>query len=412
MRTLVRRLLVAGAVVGACAVLAARPGPAFAHERSTSFATLVPDRDGVDIELRLSARDLTRLPQSAKTGATGDTTAAQALAAGLRVRRAGARCAPLAPPRVSTPATGRSLLQWRVSCPSAGELEVESVLPQVLGTPHLCFVRVVGPGGRTSEVLLHSEKPRWGQSPQGAVDPPASSPEFLWLGVAHIAGGVDHLLFVLGLLLVSVALGEVVVVITAFTVAHTLTLGAAVLGLLQPATPAVEALIAASIALLGVENLTLRCGRSTHVVGKAPMAAAAVLAPALLAAFFGVGNVAPSAVLGTTVFSVCYLAMAARYPQERRLRWLVAFVFGLLHGFGFAGALGESGFSKASLPTMLLAFNGGVELGQLLFVAALWPLLLLLRRRFTAAYGRLVVEPASAILLASGVAWYGLRAFG
>lgn len=140
------------------------------------------------------------------------------------------------------------------------------------------------------------------------------------LGGEHILFGIDHLLFVAGLLLVAAGPWLLVKTITAFTVAHSITLGAAVLGLVPVANAPVEAAIALSIMLLAREIVVGRRG--------------------------GVGLV-------------------------RQRPWLVAFVFGLLHGFGFAGALGEIGLRRADIPMALLSFNLGVEAGQLLFVAAL-----------------------------------------
>lgn len=143
--------------------------------------------------------------------------------------------------------------------------------------------------------------------------------DYLRLGVLHIWTGVDHLLFVAGLLLLVSRRSDLVKTITAFTLAHSITLAAASLRLVSvPAAP-VEALIALSILYLGVELVHLRRGRA---------------------------------------------GLASHFP------WLVAFVFGLLHGFGFAGALGEVGLPPHAIPAALLFFNVGIEIGQLLFVGA------------------------------------------
>ena len=137
-----------------------------------------------------------------------------------------------------------------------------------------------------------------------------------------------------------------------------------------------------------------------------------MLAPALLASAAQIGRLPFAPLAGTALFALSYLALAERRPDDRRVRWMVAFVFGLLHGFGFAGALVEAGFSGAAVLAMLVAFNAGVETGQLLFVAMLWPLLAWLRRRSGNQFGRFVVEPVSVVLLAASVAWYALRTFG
>ena len=141
----------------------------------------------------------------------------------------------------------------------------------------------------------------------------------LRLGVEHILFGFDHLLFVLALVILVGEWRRVAVTVTAFTIAHSITLAAATLGFVNVPGPPVEATIALSIVLVAVEILNARHGK-----------------PSL-----------------TT-----------------RLPWLVAFSFGLLHGFGFAGALAEVGLPQHAIPVALLFFNLGVEVGQLVFVAA------------------------------------------
>jgi hypothetical protein len=150
---------------------------------------------------------------------------------------------------------------------------------------------------------------------------------YLVLGVEHILLGIDHLLFVLALLLIVDGVGRLVATVTAFTVAHSITLGAATLGLVHVPSAPVEAVIALSILFLASE-LARR-------------------------------DAAPPA-SGETA------SLTRRFP------WVVAFAFGLLHGFGFAGALSEVGVPQHAVPLALLFFNVGVELGQLLFIAAVF----------------------------------------
>jgi hydrogenase/urease accessory protein HupE len=153
---------------------------------------------------------------------------------------------------------------------------------------------------------------------------------YLVLGVEHILLGIDHLLFVLALLLLVRGLGTLVATVTAFTVAHSITLGAATLGLVHVPSAPVEAIIALSILFLASELARRR------------------------------GADAPE-------------DLTMRFP------WLVAFAFGLLHGFGFAGALREVGVPEQAVPLALLFFNVGVELGQLVFIAAVFAVAWLVR---------------------------------
>ena len=151
---------------------------------------------------------------------------------------------------------------------------------------------------------------------------------YTWLGIEHILIGIDHLLFVFALLLIVREWRRLVATITAFTLAHSVTLAAATLGWMSAPQQPVEAVIALSIVFLAMEFIHGRQGR-------------------------------PGA--------------AARWP------WLIAFVFGLLHGFGFAGALAEVGLPQQSIPLALVFFNIGVELGQLFFIAVVLALAALLQ---------------------------------
>jgi hydrogenase/urease accessory protein HupE len=151
------------------------------------------------------------------------------------------------------------------------------------------------------------------------------------LGVEHILLGIDHLLFVLALLLLVNGVRRLVATVTAFTIAHSVTLGAATLGFVHVPSAPVEAIIALSILFLASELARRRSP----------------------------GDAAN---------------LTAQFP------WIVAFAFGLLHGFGFAGALSEVGVPQQAVPLALLFFNVGVELGQLLFIAAVFAFAWLVRR--------------------------------
>ena len=151
-----------------------------------------------------------------------------------------------------------------------------------------------------------------------------------WLmGTVHILEGADHLLFVLALLLIVNGLGPLVKAVTAFTVAHSITLALATLNVIQMPSAPTEAIIALSILFLAAEIVHKHNGQ---------------------------------------------LGVTERWP------WLIAFLFGLFHGLGFAGALSEIGVPQAGVPLALLMFNVGVETGQLLFIGVVLGLIALLKR--------------------------------
>jgi hydrogenase/urease accessory protein HupE len=169
-----------------------------------------------------------------------------------------------------------------------------------------------------SEALIPARPSTWGVAGTYFV-----------LGVAHILMGIDHLLFVLALLLLGQGARRLVETVTAFTVAHSITLGLATLGIVHVPPKPIEAAIALSIVFVAVEIVHAHRGQA---------------------------------------------GMAARLP------WIVASTFGLLHGFGFAGALSEVGLPEGQIPVALLFFNLGVEIGQLLFIAGVLALVTMGKR--------------------------------
>jgi hydrogenase/urease accessory protein HupE len=149
---------------------------------------------------------------------------------------------------------------------------------------------------------------------------------YLLLGVEHILSGIDHLVFVLALLLLVKGVRRLIITVTAFTIAHSLTLAGATLGIVHMPGPPIEAVIALSIMFVASEIIHSRQGKP---------------------------------------------GLTEKYP------WVVAFTFGLLHGFGFAGALSEIGLPQNSIPIALLFFNVGVEIGQLFFIACVFAIITL-----------------------------------
>jgi hydrogenase/urease accessory protein HupE len=176
--------------------------------------------------------------------------------------------------------------------------------------------------------------------------------DYFRLGVEHILGGLDHLLFVVGLLLVAGTVRRSLIAVTGFTLAHSVTLALSTLDLVRLAAPPVEAVIALSILFLAVEIVRNRKSSLTF-----------------------------------------------RFPA------LVATVFGLLHGFGFAGVLREIGIPQAEIGTALASFNIGVEAGQLGFIAVVLGLYWLVQRGASRVKWSRVAEPQAAIRI---VCAYGM----
>jgi hydrogenase/urease accessory protein HupE len=186
-----------------------------------------------------------------------------------------------------------------------------------------------------------------------AVVPPSALEvgwEYFVLGIEHILFGIDHVVFLMGLILVGGRFRQLALMITAFTASHSITLALAVLGIVAPSPSFIEPVIALSVAYVGVENFVVK---------------------------------------------------------DAAKRWRIAGLFGLIHGFGFAGALGEVGLPQTNLPLALATFNVGVEIGQLALLAVALPIVLALRKR-TWFVPRGVYALSACVTLA-GLVWFVTR---
>lgn len=260
-----------------------------------------------------------------------------------------------------------AVLRFRADCGKAVEpLRVEYHLLFDIDAQHKGLLRLTQ-GGQTSTAIFSQESPSREFSVAGRSYWHEII-QFVHEGTWHIWLGFDHVLFLLALLLPAVmvrrdnrwqAAGEfsavcwsVLSIVTAFTVAHSLTLSLAALDVVRLPSRLVESTIAASVVLAGLGNL---------------------------------------------------------YPTMMTHRWMVAFGFGLIHGFGFAAVLTDLGLSQDSLLVSLVSFNVGVEIGQLAIVAAFLPLAYLIRRSWS--YPRLVLTGGSLAVIAIALVWFTERAF-
>jgi hydrogenase/urease accessory protein HupE len=240
--------------------------------------------------------------------------------------------------------------------PAPGRLEIETVLfPH--DPDHQTFINVYERGGLEHQAILdarHHTFTYYSGTPQGRW---AVIRTFVQAGVHHIFIGPDHILFLLGLLLLGGSIWRLAAIVTAFTVGHSVTLSLAALDVVQVAPSLVEPAIALSIVVVGVDNLLVQRSASTS-------------------------------------------------PERTRdLRPWLAAVFGLIHGFGFAAVLLEFGLPREALGWPLAAFNIGVEIGQLAIVVALAALLTLARRHSATLAKRLVLF-GSVVVIAAGVYWF------
>ncbi|MDD9265593.1 HupE/UreJ family protein [Paenibacillus sp. GCM10023248] len=178
-----------------------------------------------------------------------------------------------------------------------------------------------------------------------------SAKQFLWMGLKHIFTGYDHILFVISLLIGAITIRHILALVTAFTIAHSITLALATLEIVQLPSKFIESAIALSIIYIALKNIF--------------------------------------------------------QPESKHAPW-IAFAFGLIHGFGFAGILAELNLGAAHLATSLLFFNVGIEFGQVLIVSLIFPILIILNKRLTYKW---FMPSVSTAVLFFGCVWFFQRAF-
>ena len=358
-----RRAAVFAAAIGFG--LLAPEGSASAHAVGVSSGEYRLDHQTLYGDIGMAARDLARWLPALDTNhdgtidgaelTIGRDTLAHALSAGLSVHADATACAASLDKAWALEEEGGVVFQVRFACPaSPHRLTLAMPLLAELGPAHRHLARVFREG-KLQVRVLDRDHSSWDVDPQNVAPSAASTAgslawSLLKLGVEHILTGADHLVFLLGLILVGGRWRSLVGVVTAFTLAHSITLALAALSIFAPSPRLVEPAIALSIAYVGVENL---------------------------------------------------------FVKDASKRWRITFPFGLIHGFGFAGALREIALPHAQLPAALVSFNLGVEVGQLAVLALALPLTLYLRS--AAWFGARGVKALSVLIAVGGGVLFVVR---
>jgi len=371
---------------------------ALAHQKSVSYSKWTLLDDGAIAEVRVRWLELTSLPPANDAAGEpfGQSSVLPYLQATLTLESDAGPCEAIPSSTTWLPAErGWVRVEWRVRCASTPTI-LQSQLFATL-TNHVHLATIIGPD--PIDVVLSSTAPTAKIGSGDESGRAGGIGRYLRLGVEHILSGWDHLAFLLLLIVVARRIREVAVLVTGFTVGHSVTLAAAALGVVVPHACAVEATIAASILLVALENVGME-----QVRGGALVILGALTLFAASAAFGGL-----PAFWGLALFTACYFALLRTLHGTGRLRWVIACLFGFVHGLGFSGVLLEQELPRAQLVQALFGFNVGVELGQLAVVACIWPLLQWLRSR---DLGGTVVDVTSLAGAAVGTFALVVRVFG
>ena len=399
------------AVVGMATLLLMAAAPhTQAHNRSQSYSTWNVSGGTVELLFTVKAREVTRLPPLEENLLTLEALLVAHLGQTIRVSSVdGTACIAKSGPQALTAAEGYLRMRAIFDCRAvpASTVHLDSFFS--MAPSHVHYARVFIDDELPAEYLFtDSRREHAIAGAGGRLDSLYKGfLQYLVLGFEHILSGVDHLAFLVALLLLVRSFRELLWMVTGFTVGHSITLSLAVLGHLTLEMWIIEALIGFTIALVAADNI------GVTNVRRAPVAIVSVvilLAMAIVSVFWGVGL--PLLTLaGLGLFTVAYMAISTSQSQARGMRPALTLAFGMIHGFGFANVLNEIGLPDERMAVALAGFNIGVELGQLAVVALLWWLVRWYGRHNTDWNYQPWFDTASAGLCGLGVFWFISRGF-
>lgn len=378
-------------------------GSASAHTRSQSFSTWTAHDNVLQGTYQVDAYRATQLseePQDlVKLVNQHLKTTVFALQNNLRCK--------LDEPQALHAPRGELRTDLRIVCPEPFALaEARLVIGAFfeVSISHVHYARVVYSAGRVDEVVLTQGRP-YLLVGAGEAQGSRSVFSFLVLGFTHVSSGFDHVAFLLALMMLAGSVRQTIFAVTGFTLGHSVTLALVALGVLNPDSTSIEAIIGFTVAWAAGDALARWRGipASVGLVG----AVGIILLPSV-AEFGGSVQLSWGVLIGLAIFAASM--SFARSFSAGRIAPVIASVFGLAHGAGFAGPLLELKIAPNDLIWTLLTFNVGVELGQLtvvaVVVASLWAV-----RRNRWPVPSLALDVGAAALFALGTFWFVSRAF-
>ena len=307
----------------------------------------------------------------------------------------------------SSLSTGYVSLRWRQSCEKESvEIFFSLFFSEDPAHVHIATINIDGQS--YPEKIFTVSSKRWNESSsinKEETSAYSSFYDYLMLGIKHILTGLDHIAFLLGLLLLNLKRRDLIIVITGFTVGHSITLALGALNYITPASLFVEALIGYSIVIVAIEcvaSITKQYALYNRYL---------LYAWLLFIVLFSLMGSQKYilGLLGLGLFSYCYFGLSEKFKNQN-LILIVTMLFGLVHGFGFAGNLSSIGLMQDRFIPALIGFNLGVEAGQILIILSFLVLMYLFKRLIHYRVDLLRLYGASS-LACLGIYWFVERLF-
>jgi len=387
-------------------LLAGLSGEAAAHTKSTTYSNWRIEGEQVYLSFTVPLVETARLNQPGETQPP-DARVEDYLSKRLSVSADGKPCALSAPPKPLTATAQFRRFELTYHCATDKDVALHSEVFFDLVPSHVSLAQIQTSDGRLIQYLFTKDNQTLVTSGKDESMRNAGFLRFMQMGIMHIFTGVDHMSFLLGLVLISRRLRDLVFVVTGFTIGHSATLALAVTGIIRPHAEFIDALVALTIAMIGAENVAV----ATHRPGIVAGGIGGVLLLMAAGSVLGFGGLPGLILLGAGLFAANYLMLSGHLREAARLRIVVTVVFGLIHGFGFAADLLELHLPSEQLVSILFGFNLGVEIGQLTLVLAVLGLVALLVRARLALPRPIVVDTLAAGLVGLGMYWFISRSY-
>jgi len=377
--------------------------PAFAHTRSETHSAW--QINGATVHLQFTVPDL----ESQRITTDGAMPSVEQLGRYI-AEHVGAfsgdqPCKMTEGPRPLAAATGYRRYEFTFECPDPDNIKVHSSAWFELVESHTNFAQIQDDKGTFVEQLITKDQQTLDVE-SGAGGSPLQNAgflDFMEMGIMHIFTGVDHMSFMLGLVLISRRIRDLLFVVTGFTLGHSLTLGLAVTGVLRPEAQYIDALVALTIAMIGAENI----GDSTHRPLAVALGMGGILFVMAFAQYLGAPVTLPVLLLiGGGIFAANYLMLTGHLHDAGRVRLVMTLVFGLIHGFGFASNLLEMRLPTDRLAELLVGFNSGVEVGQVTVVMSAVLIAYLLTKMKLGIPRPIFTDIAASFLVGEGLYWF------
>jgi hypothetical protein len=402
-------------IAAIAALVSGFAAPAFAHTRSETFSSwqvtgtmvhlqfLVPDLESKRIT---KAGDMPAVDElgryiAAHVGVTSGVTSGASSGTS-----SGEHSCPMTEgPRPISSVAGFRRYEFTFECAEATNIKVHSSAWFELVESHTNFAQIQDDKGNFVEQLITKDRETIEVTSDSAASPLqyAGFLDFVRMGVMHIFTGIDHMSFMLGLVLISRRLRDLLFVVTGFTLGHSLTLALAVTGILRPEAQYIDSLVALTIALIGAENV----GDSTRHPLPVALGLGGLLFLMAFAKYLGAPVTLPMLLLiGGGIFTGNYLMLTGKLADAARVRLVVTLVFGLIHGFGFATDLLDQRLPTGRLAELLVGFNVGVEIGQVTVVLGALAVAYLLVRARLGIPRPVFTDIAAAFLVGEGLCWF------